>query len=518
LAWLPALVLVLLTQACQPAPALSTSSPKARKPSTTTTSTSTTTTSTSTTTTSTSTTTTTTVVEGPTGRQPTSSTPPLAVDERPLTKVRMTVESSSEWATVDLRGGTIHVAGPPAVAAGAAQIYSTTGLAVQRGAAGAARVVVDLVYLLPDTASLELLVCKNTDGVTDVRIERVTGSEPVAVAHLEADRADGVWDGGCANPMRGSVATADLVPEGVWPKPVVADRSTFAIYSPWYDDAMFASQPFVDRPRQPYDTTDPESVAAMVEQAWNAGIDGFVYWYNGHGDNVERMDLVVRAAEAHGEFTFAPQLDISQIPGVCNLHDPSTVQQWVEHLLSYAASPAHLEVDGRPVLFLFGSDCLPAQTWIAVRDAVRRQGIDPFVLGDSSNPAYGYDGFWLLNPNTVADTDRLPSWYRWWADEARFTPARDLGSDPMLWAAGISPGEQDDYSGKPLWMQLQIPRAGGERYDRVWQAAAGSRPEWMVISSWNDFHEATYVQPSEELGTLALDQTSAWTSWFAGVG
>jgi hypothetical protein len=449
-------------------------------------------------------------------QRPVSAAPPRAVDEPRLTKLRMTVESSSQWGTIDLRGGSIHVGGQPAVSAGAAQIYSGTGLAVQRGQASAARAVVDVVYALPDASSLELLVCKNTDGVVDVRIERVTGSTPVSVARLVAGRADGVWEGGCANKVRAPVATAGLVPAGTWPQPVVNARSTFAVYSPWYDDAMFQQQPFVDRPRGPYDTTDPAAVRAMVDQAWGAGIDGFVYWHNGHAESFTRMDLVVAAAEAHGTFTFAPQLDISQLPSRCGFHDAATVRQWASDLLAHAGSTAQLKVGGRPVLFVWGTDCLPASTWSAVRSGLRQQGLDPFVVGDSPDAAYDFDGFWLLNPNTVPDSDRLSSWYRWWGDQARLTPQRSLGSDPVLWAAGISPGEQDDHSGKHPSMWLQVPRANGERYHRVWQAAAASRPEWMVISSWNDFHEATYVQPSEGLGSLALDQTAAWTSWFRG--
>jgi hypothetical protein len=428
----------------------------------------------------------------------------------------MTVVSSSEWATVDLHGGAIHVAGAPTVTAGAAQVHSATGLAVQRWQASAARVVVDLVYSLRDSAPMELVVCKNTDGVTDVRIERITEPTSVTVVHLVADRADGVWEGRCANAVRARVDRARIAPPGPWPRPVVADRSTFAVYSPWYDAAMFERQPFVDRPPTPFDTADETSVAAMVAQAWDAGVDGFLYWHNGHPDSLDRLDLVVRAAEAHGEFTFALQLDISQLPSACGLHDPDTVLRWARDLLAHTASPAHLEVGGRPVLFVWGTDCLPSKTWTAVRAALRGQGSDPFVLGDSPDAAYGFDGFWLLNPNTVADSDRLSSWYRSWGDEARLTQSRGLGADPVLWAAGISPGEQDEHSGKARSLWLQVPRDGGERYDRVWQAAAGSRPEWMVISSWNDFHEATYVQPSEGHGSQALEQTAAWTSWFRG--
>jgi hypothetical protein len=145
---------------------------------------------------------------------------------------------------------------------------------------------------------------------------------------------------------------------------------------------------------------------------------------------------------------------------------------------------------------------------------VRASGIDPFVVADGLDTRFGFDGFWQLNPNDVANA-ALPGWFDTWAQAAKLSTDRALGSAPALWAAGVSPGEDDTYSGKATWQMWNIPRRNGDRYNEAWQAAAATNPDWVVISSWNDFHEATYIQPSRNLGSRALDQTRAWANWFS---
>ena len=60
-------------------------------------------------------------------------------------------------------------------------------------------------------------------------------------------------------------------------------------------------------------------------------------------------------------------------------------------------------------------------------------------------------------------------------------------------------------------------RDGGAWYGRSWTGAASSNPDWIVITSWNEFVENTYVEPSANLGTQYLDLTRSLASaWKAG--
>jgi hypothetical protein len=426
--------------------------------------------------------------------------------------LRFTIDSTSDWATVDLLGGALLSQGAPVVSGGTGGPYSTTGFSVQT--ADAARVTVDAVYDLP-AAPLELRVCKNNDDVTSVRVERITDA-PTTVATLEDGRADGVWDGDCANKASTSLTSDALAPLYSWPRPVDDRRLTLAIYSPWYEPSMFATQPFVDRPRDPYDGSDQASVTGMVNQAADAGVSGFVYWHNGDPESGRRYDLVMRAAEQRPGFTVAGELDLGMLGGFeKGAVDAPSVEARARELLARSSSPSYLRVGDRPVLFMWGTQWLAPDVWSQVIQDLRASGVNPFVVADGLNTSYGFDGFWVLNSNNVADAAAVSGWYEGFSQAAKLSPEHSLGSAPALWAAGISPGEDDTFSGKPRSQRWYIPRDGGGRYDQVWQAAAASNPDWTVISTWNDFHEATFVQPSEWYGTQALDQTRAWTGWFS---
>ena len=51
---------------------------------------------------------------------------------------------------------------------------------------------------------------------------------------------------------------------------------------------------------------------------------------------------------------------------------------------------------------------------------------------------------------------------------------------------------------------------------RSWQAAIGSAPDWIVITSFNEWPEGTYIEPSQTYGNLFLDLTAQWSAVFRG--
>jgi len=48
----------------------------------------------------------------------------------------------------------------------------------------------------------------------------------------------------------------------------------------------------------------------------------------------------------------------------------------------------------------------------------------------------------------------------------------------------------------------------GERYQATWDAALASDPDWILVTSWNEWYEGTAVEPSVRFGDLALRQTA----------
>ena len=189
----------------------------------------------------------------------------------------------------------------------------------------------------------------------------------------------------------------------------------------------------------------------------------------------------------------------------------------MRQVLSRSGAPTYLHVGTRPVVMLYGTSKLTTAVWTAVLSDLHRSGIDPFVVGDSTDLAFGFDGLYFYSPNTFPDTAQLPRVYDDWEFQARYLAQRALGDTPALLALPVSPGENDADAGKPAGQGTFVDRASGARYDATWRDAVATNPDWVLVTSWNEFYEASNVQPGTVTGQLALNQTADWSkSWRFG--
>ena len=59
-----------------------------------------------------------------------------------------------------------------------------------------------------------------------------------------------------------------------------------------------------------------------------------------------------------------------------------------------------------------------------------------------------------------------------------------------------------------------VSREEGEYYKNRWIDAITLNPDWISITSWNEWHEGTEIEPSQENGDLALQQTKQYIQEF----
>ena len=57
-------------------------------------------------------------------------------------------------------------------------------------------------------------------------------------------------------------------------------------------------------------------------------------------------------------------------------------------------------------------------------------------------------------------------------------------------------------------------RWNGETYRVLWQEAIAAGPDWVLITSWNEWHEGTEIEPSVEF--RAIDDTAGFSRRFLG--
>jgi hypothetical protein len=248
-------------------------------------------------------------------------------------------------------------------------------------------------------------------------------------------------------------------------------------------------------------------MARQIEQAKGAGIDAFVLNWWGLGNQTEKNLKALLDQAAQKGFRVAVDFDINSpfMPGTA-----SYVQN-LQHLLSvHAAHPAYLRYNGRPVVFFYNVSRLPAATWQSLRDQTdpQRQAL---WIAEGVDLSYQsvFDGHHLYSitwPNRIPPAQTLPKW----GDRVR-AYNRDHGTG-KIWVATVMPG-YDDRKVRP-GSGFVREREGGEYYRQCWQAAIASKPQWVIVNSFNEWPEGSYIEPSKAHGGLYLELTREWASRF----
>jgi hypothetical protein len=76
----------------------------------------------------------------------------------------------------------------------------------------------------------------------------------------------------------------------------------------------------------------------------------------------------------------------------------------------------------------------------------------------------------------------------------------------------VSPGYDDSHLDRE--MPYVIDRANGSLYEARWKAAVAAQPDWMLVTSWNEFWENTYIEPSRLYGRRYSSRTRTWSEVF----
>jgi len=85
-----------------------------------------------------------------------------------------------------------------------------------------------------------------------------------------------------------------------------------------------------------------------------------------------------------------------------------------------------------------------------------------------------------------------------------------------LWTADVIPGWDESRVQPPRVPPKVFPRNNGALYTADWQAAVASNPEWIAITSWNEWFEGTQIEPSVAYGNQYLNLTRQFVDQWKG--
>ena len=276
-----------------------------------------------------------------------------------------------------------------------------------------------------------------------------------------------------------------------------------AFYYDWYDANTWKPDKVPDMPATLYNSNDPAAMARQIQQARGAGIDAFVVSWWGAGNPTDDNFRVLLDQARAANFQVAVDFELSS-PFYHSKQD--AINSLKNLLATNAQHPAYLRAAGKPVVFFWREQMYTPDEWRDIRNTVdpSRQSI---WIAEGTKEALPYlsvfDGFHLYSiawaPDVAAELNKWPS------------RVRAYGAD-KIWVATTSPGVDTSKANEG---SIQVrPRANGDFYRETWRAAFSTYPDWIIITSWNEWREGTMIEPSATYGNLYLGITRDYASQF----
>ena len=271
-----------------------------------------------------------------------------------------------------------------------------------------------------------------------------------------------------------------------------------------------------------YSSHDLSVIDWQIDQAKASGITGFVVSWWGQGDwdkwQDESLAMVLKCAE---QKDFKISIYWERAPGDGQSQIDGAIDDISYVLNKYGKSKAFLKANGKPVIFAYNRVTLftmPVSSWPPIIQGIRKRAGDFILIGDDQQPrsAYLFDGIHsygvdisdaLSEHLTTGKLDelhtRLANYYTNGVSIAR---QRDRISCLV-----VSPGFD---ARKAYKVDTQTDRLDGQTYRTFWDEAIKAKPDWIIITSWNEWLEGTEIEPSQEFGDKYLHITSEYARQF----
>lgn len=313
---------------------------------------------------------------------------------------------------------------------------------------------------------------------------------------------------------------------GIAAEPV--PREVLAFYYPWYGQVKNGrarhwnkvdadKHDISDSTHYPlkgaYSSQDPTIIDWHIDLAQKNGVTGFISSWWGKGSPEDHvMPILLEHAEAKH---FKVSVYWERVPGRKGDDQIHRAADDLAYLLThYGTNRAFLKVDGKPVIFVYGRAMneVPAQDWAAIRTETRAKAGEFLLIADGYDKKYttAFDGFHSYN--ICGDVKgKSPAQLRAWAAGYYQNAVKFARQQGRISTVTIIPGYDDTKIRKP---GLKADRLNGITYQTLWEEAIRSNPDWMIITSWNEWHEGSEIEPSLEDGDQYIRLTGQMAAKF----
>ncbi len=220
--------------------------------------------------------------------------------------------------------------------------------------------------------------------------------------------------------------------------------------------------------RGPYSSSDRDVVRGQMNEIASIGVNTvIVSWWGPGSAEANRLPAVARAARAAG---LSVALHVEPFAG----RTPAALEP---ELRTFAAG-------GFTDAYVYDSTASPDSEWRALNERLPGMRLFANTSLPGKAKAGGFAGLYTYDVRTYDGT----SFSRICA------AARTHG---LLCAPSVGPGfDARRATGDPLVRD----RADGATYDRMWRCAVRASAAVVTITSYNEWHEGTQIEPAKDVG------------------
>jgi hypothetical protein len=277
---------------------------------------------------------------------------------------------------------------------------------------------------------------------------------------------------------------------------LASPRQTSIFYYPWYSTPAFDGKyahwnqngdvPPLDLAttyypaRGPYSSSDPRVVDAQMSDIASAGIQEVVSsWWGWGSPEDARLPLVMREAASHG---LSVAVQIEPYAG--------------RTATSVVADIAHLHALGISRFYIYQPFMIDDPSWSAVLASLRAVQVWAQTVDVERAHADGFAGIYTYDVLQYGPKTFGPLCAR----------AHSLH---LLCAPSVGPG----FDALRATGDTRIrPRDDGATYDAMWKAAISAAADRVTITSYNEWHEGTQIEPARTRAPRTLAVSSRVTT------
>jgi hypothetical protein len=269
-----------------------------------------------------------------------------------------------------------------------------------------------------------------------------------------------------------------------------------AFYYAWYQQSDWTLDTMVDLPQQTYDGGDTAALQRHLQQASDAGINVLACaWY---GPNEDRINGNCRKLLKLAEGTNVKVALFADSAAFTNLFTEDGMVQALQAVQNdWASSPAYYKVDGKPAFFIWQLEPLgDVGAWQRVRERA-----------DPSRSMFWFGG--SVTFNYLNEFDALFYYDITWENAPGAAMRSYLGrlkGYPGKPFVGTAMPGYDDTRNRPGSTHKVRPH-DPDYYRATWNAVIKGCAQAAIITSFNEFKEGSFIEPSQQYGTTYLDIT-----------